>query len=428
MGNINYVVLYLFSLLSTFLIYQGYSFLSTSKFKFNVKNITILLVFSLLFLLNNNYNFIISKGVISILLLLISIKIIFNDNVRKSVICTLIFYLILAIFDFIFSFVFYWFNEITITDISQECLIVGSFSLVLTFMATMVCKMKSVKEICKKIIEISKSSHINITIIFLTIFFIIILSTKLSLEYNFQKYFLDTLLLLIFLFFFVFALVKNYLAQKEKREKEVLLDFISKYEKIIDENRENKHEMLNNLIILKSFDDRNDSEYDKVINELIVRYGKNSGETVKNISKLPKGLKGILYYKMNDMKQKHINLTVSISQRVSSPLEKLETEEYVILSKIVGIIMDNALEAALKSKDKSVFIEVYEQNGIVIMVIENSCDSIVNVNDIKKKNFSTKGTGRGLGLHIAELLLKKSKHITMSQHSTDVFITKITIE
>lgn len=428
MGNINYVVLYLFSLLSTFLIYQGYSFLSTSKFKFNVKNITILLVFSLLFLLNNNYNFIISKGVISILLLLISIKIIFNDNVRKSVICTLIFYLILAIFDFIFSFVFYWFNEITITDISQECLIVGSFSLVLTFMATMVCKMKSVKEICKKIIEISKSSYINITIIFLTIFFIIILSTKLSLEYNFQKYFLDTLLLLIFLFFFVFALVKNYLAQKEKREKEVLLDFISKYEKIIDENRENKHEMLNNLIILRSFDDRNDSEYDKVINELIVRYGKNSGETVKNISKLPKGLKGILYYKMNDMKQKHINLTVSISQRVSSPLEKLETEEYVILSKIVGIIMDNALEAALKSKDKSVFIEVYEQNGIVIMVIENSCDSIVNVNDIKKKNFSTKGTGRGLGLHIAELLLKKSKHITMSQHSTDVFITKITIE
>ncbi len=428
MGNINYVVLYLFSLLSTFLIYQGYSFLSTSKFKFNVKNITILLVFSLLFLLNNNYNFIISKGVISILLLLISIKIIFNDNVRKSVICTLIFYLILAIFDFIFSFVFYWTNEITITDISQECLIVGSFSLVLTFMATMVCKMKSVKEICKKIIEISKSSYINITIIFLTIFFIIILSTKLSLEYNFQKYFLDTLLLLIFLFFFVFALVKNYLAQKEKREKEVLLDFISKYEKIIDENRENKHEMLNNLIILRSFDDRNDSEYDKVINELIVRYGKNSGETVKNISKLPKGLKGILYYKMNDMKQKHINLTVSISQRVSSPLEKLETEEYVILSKIVGIIMDNALEAALKSKDKSVFIEVYEQNGIVIMVIENSCDSIVNVNDIKKKNFSTKGTGRGLGLHIAELLLKKSKHITMSQHSTDVFITKITIE
>ncbi len=216
MGNINYIVLYLFSLLSTFLIYQGYSFLSTSKFKFNVKNITILLVFSLLFLLNNNYNFIISKGVISILLLLISIKIIFNDNVRKSVICTLIFYLILAIFDFIFSFVFYWFNEITITDISQEYLIVGSFSLVLTFMAAMVCKMKLIKEICKKIIEISKSSYVNITIIFLTIFFIIILSTKLSLEYNFQKYFLDTLLLLIFLFFFVFALVKKLFSSKRK--------------------------------------------------------------------------------------------------------------------------------------------------------------------------------------------------------------------
>lgn len=428
MENIDYVVLYLFSLVSTFLIYQGYSFLSKTKFKFNIKNITTLLIFSLLFLLNNNYNFIISKGIISILLLLTSIKIIFNDNIRKTIICTLIFYLVLAIFDFIFSFVFYWLNEITVTDISQEYLIVGSFSLLLTFMSAMVCKIKFIKEICNKIIELSKTSYANMAIIFLTIFFIIILSTKLSLEYNFQKYFLDTLLLSIFLFFFVFALVKNFLAQKEKSEKEILLEFISKYEKIIDENRENKHEMLNNLIILRSFDDRNDPEYDKVLDGLIVRYGKNSGETIRNISKLPKGLKGILYYKMNDMRQKHINLTFSISQRVSSPLEKLETEEYAILSKIVGIIMDNALEAALKSKDKSVFIEVYEQNGIVNMVIENSCESLVNVDEIKKKNFSTNGTGRGLGLYIADLLLKKSKHITMSQHATDIFVTKITIE
>lgn len=260
------------------------------------------------------------------------------------------------------------------------------------------------------------------------ILFIIILSTKLSLDYNYQKYFFNIILLLIFLFFLVFAFIKNHLAQKEKQEKETLLEFISKYEKIIDENRINKHEMLNNLIILRSFEDKNTEEYNKVLDDLIVTYDNNSDACIKNISKLPTGLKGILYYKINDMRNKNINLNINISKRVSSPLEKLPLDEYVILSRIIGIVMDNALEASIKSKEKFVMIEVFEQNDNVIIIIENSYNNKVNVNDLKKKNFSTKGKSRGLGLYIANILLKKSKHIEMTQHAEELFITKLTIK
>lgn len=422
------VVLYLFNLVSTYFMFLGYSFISKEKFKYNFKNIVCVIITSTLFLINDSHNSTIIKVPIIILNLLIFFKIVFNGRVRNIVIYTFTLYLALVFFDFMFSFIFHWLNAITAPDLSRNYLIMGGFTLLITFLTSLFCKLKFVRKFSDLIINLSKNNYVNVLVISLIILFIVILSTKLSLEYDYEKFLFNLLLLSVFLFFIVFAFVKNYLAQKEKQEKETLLEFISKYEKIIDENRINKHEMLNNLIILRSFEDKNTEEYNKVLDDLIVTYDNNSDACIKNISKLTTGLKGILYYKINDMRNKNINLNVNISKRVSSPLEKLPLDEYVILSRIIGIVMDNALEASIKSKEKFVMIEVFEQNDNVIIIIENSYNNKVNVNDLKKKNFSTKGKSRGLGLYIANMLLKKSKHIEMTQHAEELFITKLTIK
>lgn len=422
------VVLYLFNLVSTYFMFLGYSFISKEKFKYNFKNIVFVIILAFLFLLNKKFNIVVSSVLTSIILLLLFSKIIFKNNIRNTIVYALTYYLILSVYDFIFSFFFYWLNAIIDSDLSQNYLIMGGFTLLITFLTSLFCKLKFVRKFSDLIINLSKNNYVNVLVISLIILFIVILSTKLSLEYDYEKFLFNLLLLSVFLFFIVFAFIKNHLAQKEKQEKETLLEFISKYEKIIDENRINKHEMLNNLIILRSFEDKNTEEYNKVLDDLIVTYDNNSDACIKNISKLPTGLKGILYYKINDMRNKNINLNVNISKRVSSPLEKLPLDEYVILSRIIGIVMDNALEASIKSKEKFVMIEVFEQNDNVIIIIENSYNNKVNVNDLKKKNFSTKGKSRGLGLYIANILLKKSKHIEMTQHAEELFITKLTIK
>lgn len=422
------VVLYLFNLVSTYFMFLGYSFISKEKFKYNFKNIVFVIILAFLFLLNKKFNIVVSSVLTSIILLLLFSKIIFKNNIRNTIVYALTYYLILSVYDFIFSFFFYWLNAIIDPDLSQNYLIMGGFTLLITFLTSLFCKLKFVRKFSDLIINLSKNNYVNVLVISLIILFIVILSTKLSLEYDYEKFLFNLLLLSVFLFFIVFAFIKNHLAQKEKQEKETLLEFISEYEKIIDENRINKHEILNNLIILKSFEDKNTEKYNKVLDDLIVTYDNNSDACIKNISKLPTGLKGILYYKINDMRNKNINLNVNISKRVSSPLEKLPLDEYVILSRIIGIVMDNALEASIKSKEKFVMIEVFEQNDNVIIIIENSYNNKVNVNDLKKKNFSTKGKSRGLGLYIANMLLKKSKHIEMTQHAEELFITKLTIK
>ena len=428
MENIDYIVLYISGIISLLPMYMGYSFISGNKFEFTLKNIILVLISTALFVLNTCFNIIVSKTLISFFIFVIFSKLIFHDDMRTTISSSLLCFLIMLFSEFMLTAFIVVITKFTYLEFNNNGIIKGIFTIIVSAITYFTCRLNFVKRANDKLIELSKNNYVYLLLIFLTITFVITLSTKLAIDYNYQKYILDVIVLIIFASILLFALFKNYKANKESDEKENLLEFISKYEKIIDENRINKHEMLNNLIILRSFKNKNSKEYNKVLDDLIVTYDNNSDACVKNISKLPTGLKGILYYKVNDMRKKGINLNINISKRVSSPLEKLPADEYVILSKILGIVMDNALEASLKSEQKIIMIEVFEENGNVIITIENTYANKVNIDDLKKKNYSTKGKGRGLGLYIANILLKKSKHITMEQKAEKLFTTIITIK
>lgn len=221
------VVLYLFNLVSTYFMFLGYSFISKEKFKYNFKNIVFVIILAFLFLLNKKFNIVVSSVLTSIILLLLFSKIIFKNNIRNTIVYALTYYLILSVYDFIFSFFFYWLNAIIDPDLSQNYLIMGGFTLLITFLTSLFCKLKFVRKFSDLIINLSKNNYVNVLVISLIILFIVILSTKLSLEYDYEKFLFNLLLLSVFLFFIVFAFIKNHLAQKEKQEKETLLEFIS---------------------------------------------------------------------------------------------------------------------------------------------------------------------------------------------------------
>lgn len=178
------VVLYLFNLVSTYFMFLGYSFISKEKFKYNFKNIVFVIILAFLFLLNKKFNIVVSSVLTSIILLLLFSKIIFKNNIRNTIVYALTYYLILSVYDFIFSFFFYWLNAIIDPDLSQNYLIMGGFTLIVTFLAAISCRLKFAKKLSNKIIGFSENTYVNMTIIFLMILFIIILSTKLSLDYN----------------------------------------------------------------------------------------------------------------------------------------------------------------------------------------------------------------------------------------------------
>ena len=216
----------------------------------------------------------------------------------------------------------------------------------------------------------------------------------------------------------------NKVFQSTEREK-TLLQFITKYEHLLDKERINHHEMLNNLIILNSFKNKNTKAYNKILEELISQYGKGYNKNYKNIGKLPSGIKGILYYKMVDMEKNKINFTFHCSYDVNEYLENTNNKNYTKFCQLIGIFLDNAIESSSHTKDKLLVFDTYLEDKNLVICIENSINSKINIEEINKKYFSTKGENRGLGLYIANKIRKQTKGIDFEQFVKNKIFTTI---
>lgn len=185
---------------------------------------------------------------------------------------------------------------------------------------------------------------------------------------------------------------------------------------------------MNNLLALKSIEDKNSKKFNDSLDELIELYNKKSSG-VKNIHKLPSGLKGIVYYKLSDIDNDKYNVNVRISKQLKINLNKFSHKEYMSLCKIMGIVLDNAIEAMKTSKEKILMIDAYKEKDKAVIEINNTFDkSKTDINKIYNKNYSTKGKNRGLGLYLAKMLLKNCKNLSMEQEIFDnVFSTRIYI-
>lgn len=223
--------------------------------------------------------------------------------------------------------------------------------------------------------------------------------------------------------------VKNNIkAKRESNKTETLLKYMTKYEQIIDEERMNRHETLNNLLLLKSIKDKNSVDFDVSMKDIICLYEKNGKETIKNIGTLPTGLKGILYYKIDNMKKLDIDVMARISNTASPIIEELRGKDYNSVCKILSILLDNANEAAYESKEKSVLIDISALDGTLNIIVENSFKDKVNIKKLHNRYYSTKGNGRGLGLFLANKIVKENNNVNLVQKiHGDRFVSEIIV-
>jgi two-component system sensor histidine kinase AgrC len=173
---------------------------------------------------------------------------------------------------------------------------------------------------------------------------------------------------------------------------------------------------------LKSYSNKNSKKYNETLNDLINAYSKK-GTDIKNIYKLPSGLKGIIYYKVNEIKHKNLDIHINISRQLSNVLTNLDSKTYAIVCKIVGITFDNAIEASENSNKKTINFDVYEEETEIIIELTNSYKGKIDISKISNKNYSTKGKGRGLGLYIVKSLIKSNSNIVVNQDKTDLLFT-----
>lgn len=200
------------------------------------------------------------------------------------------------------------------------------------------------------------------------------------------------------------------------------------YEEQIENQRIIHHENKNQLISIRSLLEENSSN-EKVIN--YINSLLDDEKSVKNgeytkFRYLPSGIKGLLYYKVINAKEKGINIKTNISKDLKdSILFRLSIEDLKQLGRLLGVYIDNAIEASMTSNEKEVGIEILKEPNDVIIIISNTYSELIE----NKSGNSTKGKGHGYGLVLAKRILKGHALFEEEREITDkVYIQKLIIK
>nr|WP_276563262.1 GHKL domain-containing protein [Lysinibacillus xylanilyticus] len=98
----------------------------------------------------------------------------------------------------------------------------------------------------------------------------------------------------------------------------------------------------------------------------------------------------------------------------------------VVLVRSLGIILDNAIEAAEEIKNGYIRVAILHDKNLIKIIVANSCkQDIPKLFLLKRDGFSTKGENRGLGLGNLDQLLNKSKNIILETKIEKSVFTQI---
>ena len=400
---------------------------NNSKF-FNLKTLITLIIVAMPIILfyDTEYNSIIT--ILTFFIAIIVYKKLFKIKLSTSILAMSIAIAIIASVDFIVIPISIAIGYETTRDIWY----ISMISNILVFIfAILLSKIKILKitfqKFCLKIDSNSLASVIFFAIV--SFWVIIILFNNLSANLTSTPTYAITSVIIVMLLILYYLYVKecnNY--NSLNQEYNTLFKYIQTFEDCIDNEQMYRHELKNNLSII-----RNMTNNKKIINKIddMLKFSiildENDIECLKDIPK--GGLKGLIYYKIALAKNNNVNLTIEVSSKVTTKLKELTDKELKQICIILGIYIDNAMAAAIKSKKKNVTLEIYENNSKLTFVISNTYKELIPVNKMNFDGYTTKGEGHGRGLYYVNKLLAKSKSLYSEQTFLgDFFIQKLYVK
>ncbi|SHH54767.1 two-component system, AgrA family, sensor histidine kinase AgrC [Tepidibacter thalassicus DSM 15285] len=294
------------------------------------------------------------------------------------------------------------------------------FELLIIFVAVLISSLlKKVKILnLKEDIKLEESKILWFYIIFMIMVFVIIVY---SFEYANYDIDMNKFVLLCMLVFFVcaiisyvifFILYKLYIEKNEKRN-------IQLYVNMIEESLENmrvfRHDYRNTLMCINGYILTNNMEglkkyfYENLMNDKYMNVNIYGLINIKNIP-----VKGLVSIKLAKASSLGLNLNLNIENNIEDFLLR-----DIDICKILGILIDNAIEASIESNDKIINIGMEDDGDEIYIIISNSFKSKPNINRIFEKGYSTKGEDRGLGLNIVRKLNKKYHNMSINTFIKD---------
>ncbi|MEB6243637.1 quorum-sensing sensor histidine kinase AgrC [Staphylococcus gallinarum] len=228
-----------------------------------------------------------------------------------------------------------------------------------------------------------------------------------------------------------FSIVRQIQYKRNMQEIENYYKYTLQIENINNEMRKFRHDYVNILSTMSEFIRENDMDgLKKYFNEEILPMQDSmqmNAIKINGIENLKvREIKGLLTTKILQAQEKNIRISIEVPE----PIDKIDMP-IVNLSRAIGIILDNAIEASEKIEDDPLIRIAFIKNNddSVMFIVMNKCEpDMPRVHTLFKENFSTKGKNRGLGLSTLKELTDTTSNVLLDTTiDNNYFIQKVEI-
>ena len=241
---------------------------------------------------------------------------------------------------------------------------------------------------------------------------------------------LYTIILLVVVVLLLILTIKTYFEKERLLEKhaqteyEQLITYVEKLEFLHDELSSFRHDYTNLLLSLEQSIKKEDIEQVKQI------YISTIAPTVSvlnlqqlELTKLARveqpELKSLLSVKVLAAQRQSVAVYLDIPHTISHIT--LPSDELI---RIFSVLIDNAIEESVKSKEKMLQIAIFEMDEAQYIVVKNSVCDPKELTTMYRKYVSTKGEKRGIGLFSVQRMLKKHPSATLLTKMDASFFTQ----
>lgn len=314
-------------------------------------------------------------------------------KIKKLFCCTVFIWIYGAIFDFLILVIVSLVNYFFKFDMSGSLfqIIFSMLSLIFFIISAHLLFLK--KFINKTVDLLCTISHSDIL---LAVFFLFTLIGGISIAINIDNLSLSLLIyILIALSIFIFVLIihcKNVDFEFNIFAKTLKLNN-SFYTNVDDEFSMFKHNLMAKLLSVKSVSNK---KARTLIDEMVKDFNSNI-DYRKLIFDLPYGLDGVINQKLCNYGDV---LEIKVSNNLSFDIfDVLTPKRYNVLVEKLSLFIDNAIEACVNSVEKVLIINLMEEDNAIKIELKNTFSGEIDLNNIGKLHYSTKGDKRGFGLY-----------------------------
>lgn len=221
----------------------------------------------------------------------------------------------------------------------------------------------------------------------------------------------------------------NYLKVYDKYN--TTISSLKEYEDILNQYRVSNHENKNQLLTIRNMIKNKEKNIPEYIDKIVENKLKDNELLLGQTLVIPEGgLRGLIYSKMLVMKDRKIDFDLSVDKGIRTvQLIKLGDDTVLDICKIMGVFLDNAIEAVSNLDEKFIDLEMSTENNKLYISITNNYEGTILIEEIENHGYTTKGEGHGYGLSLVKELIDKNSLLKNEKViSSDEFTQRLVID